>query len=208
MTAELEPAVLVWLLPLSAYILGTIPSGVLIARRFTATDIRTAGSGNVGATNVARLAGVLPGLLTLLADGLKGTAAVALVRWLVPAAELSVSLAAVAAVCGHMFPFHSGFRGGKGVATAAGAFLVVAPLAVMTAAAGFILTATVSRRVSAGSLTAAVLLVPAVAWRTHALADTLCALAAALLIGLRHRSNIARLIRGTEPPFRLGKHKQ
>jgi len=118
---ENTTTIFLWLLPIPAYLLGSIPSGILIARRFAAVDIRKEGSGNIGATNVMRLAGVLPGLLTLAADMLKGALPVILAQILTPAAEpncaLYVSAVALAAVCGHMFPFHSGFRGGKGVAT-------------------------------------------------------------------------------------------
>ena len=209
MPLEQLQIVLAWMLPPLAYLLGSIPFGVIIARRFAAVDIRSGGSGNIGATNVMRLAGVIPGLLTLAADILKGTVPVLLARILLPAAgELYVSVTVLAAVCGHMFSIYHRFRGGKGVATTGGAFLAVAPTAVLIAAAGFALAAGLSRRVSPGSLLAAALLVPATGWVTHSTAYTLCAAAAAVLIALRHRSNIARLIRGCEPPFRAGKQKR
>ncbi|HHP7235125.1 MAG TPA: glycerol-3-phosphate 1-O-acyltransferase PlsY [Desulfobacterales bacterium] len=209
MPLEQLQIVLAWMLPPLAYLLGSIPFGVIIARRFAAVDIRSSGSGNIGATNVMRLAGVIPGLLTLAADILKGTVPVLLARILLPAAgELYLSVTVLAAVCGHMFSICHRFRGGKGGATTAGAFLAVAPTAVLIAAAGFVLAAGLSRRVSPGSLLAAVLLVPATGWVTHSTAYTLCAVAAAVLIALRHRSNIDRLIRGCEPPFRAGKQKR
>jgi len=212
MTLEPNQSILAWILPLLAYGLGSIPSGIWIARVFTATDIRTKGSGNIGATNVMRLAGVLPGLLTLAADMAKGTLPAAAAQWMVAghgaAAQVYISATVLAAACGHMFPIHSRFRGGKGVATTAGGFLAVAPLGVLIAAAGFALAVGFSRRVSLGSLSAAILLVPATAWSTHSSAYTLCALTAALLIVLRHHSNIVRLLRGTEPPFRAGKQQK
>ncbi len=191
-----------------SYLLGAVPFGVFFARLFSSTDPRRAGSGNIGATNVARTAGAAAGLATLAADGLKGFLPVAAALAWFPGPEAPFAhvptAAALLAFAGHLFPVYGGFRGGgKGVATAAGGFLALAPAAVGCAAAVFLLAFLASRRVAVGSLSAAAALPLAV----HLLGGTgtlaASAVAVCLLVTWRHADNIRRLAAGTEPPFRL-----
>ena len=195
-------------LPLLAYLLGSIPWGLVLTRLFAIADIRRHGSGNIGATNVARVAGPVLGLATLLGDFVKGWAPVALASYLdlPPAgAELYAAALALLAVLGHLFPVYTRLRGGgKGVATAAGGFAALAPLAVLIALVVFVLVLALTRRVSAGSLAAAAALPPAVLSTTGSAVFCAGAVMAATLIFIRHAGNIRRLLAGTEPPFRLG----
>jgi glycerol-3-phosphate acyltransferase PlsY len=189
----------------AAYLIGSIPSGLVLARVFGGIDVRRQGSGNIGATNVARAAGAGLGLATLAADLLKGLLPVFFAQRLDPA-ETAWVVAALLAFFGHLFPVFTRFRGGgKGVATAAGGFLLLAPAAV---AAGGVLFAAVFaswRRVSAASLAAALML-PAAAWFAgQAPAVWAGAAVAALLIVWRHAGNLRRLAAGIEPKFRLGR---
>jgi glycerol-3-phosphate acyltransferase PlsY len=192
----------------AAYLLGSIPFGALIARRWGGVDLRRGGSGNIGATNVARLAGWRPGVLTLLADTLKGALPTALTLALLSGsapwtADLGSSLAALAAFAGHLWPLYTlGRGGGKGVATALGVFLVLAPLPCLVALGCFLAAALLSRRASAGSLAAAAGLPLAIGWGGGPPHLLLLSLAVMAGIILRHEANIRRLIAGTEPPFR------
>jgi glycerol-3-phosphate acyltransferase PlsY len=199
-------------LPLLAYLLGSIPWGLVLTRLFATADIRRYGSGNIGATNVARVAGPALGLATLAGDFVKGWAPVALASSLdLPpaAAELYAAALALLAVLGHLFPVYTRLRGGgKGVATAAGAFAALAPPAVLIALAVFVLVLALTRRVSAGSLAAAAALPPAVLGTTGSAVFCAGAGIAATLIFIRHAGNIRRLLAGTEPPFRLGKNPE
>lgn len=186
-----------------AFALGSVPVGLILTRRFSSKDIRTEGSGNIGATNVARVAGLRLGLITLSLDLLKGAVPVAVARTLVPqAVETAMAVAAVAAVAGHCYPLYSRFTGGgKGVATACGAFLTLAPWACLTALAVFLATVRFSNRVSPGSIFAAVTL-PAGTWIFYGAGPALAGAAvAAVLVVFRHRENISRLLAGKEPPF-------
>src|SRR5580765_6783122 len=122
-----------------SYLLGSIPFGFILVRVFRGQDVRLSGSGNIGATNVARSSPAL-GVVTLILDALKGLAAVALTRGVFPGRNVLAGLAALFAIVGHMFPIWLKFRGGKGVATALGAFLRFAPMAVLVAVGIFILT--------------------------------------------------------------------
>lgn len=190
-----------------AYLLGSIPCGLVLTRAFAATDVRRCGSGNIGATNVARVAGHWLGLATLAADVLKGFLPVYLVRSLpAPAADLETwaTAAALLAFCGHLYPLYTRFRGGgKGVATGLGSFLLLAPGAVMGVLAVFLVVFFIGRRVSAASLAAAAVL-PAAVFLTGQ-AGVVCAGAVivAVFIFLRHAENIRRLRAGTEPEFRV-----
>src|SRR6056297_1282349 len=184
-----------------AYALGSVPSGVVLTRLFSGEDIRKQGSGNIGATNVSRVAGVVPGLLTLVLDILKGALPVLVAALWAPVNPLWVMAAAgLAAFLGHLYPVCFRFRGGgKGVATACGVFLVAAPLACLIAALVFAGVVLVFRRVSAGSLAAALAL-PAAVWLvTGSAALFACAGCIGLLVIWRHKDNIRRLIRGEEP---------
>lgn len=194
-----------------AYILGSIPFGYLIVRAWSGADIRESGSGGTGATNVSRRAGKLAGLVTLVLDAAKGAVAVLLVRWwLAPGDELiwPLGFAAVAVIVGHIFPIWLGFRGGKGVATGVGVFFVLAPFIVVLAGFVFLTTVLLTRYVSLASILAAAF-IPLCIWvqlqfgRPYGGSDIMLftAATAATLIVFAHRSNIARLIRGTETRF-------
>lgn len=190
-----------------AYLLGSIPFGLVLTRRFTGIDIRREGSGNIGATNVRRLAGTPLGILTLAGDVSKGALPVYLAQMIDPAPviaqEVTVSIVALAAFFGHLYPLYMKLKGGgKGVATAAGGLAVISPAAVGMALAAFLLAAGLSKRVAAGSLTAAAALAPAVWWATREPVFGVCALIMALLIYVRHRDNIKRLLNGTEPQIK------
>lgn len=200
-----------WIL-IAAYLLGSIPFGYLIVRAKQGDDVRDAGSGGTGATNVSRRAGKLAGVVTLLLDAAKGALAVLLARWLLTddfGINWWVAGAAVASVLGHCFPVWLGFHGGKGVATGVGVFLSLAPLAVAGAALIFIVVVVITRYVSLGSILATVAL-PLFVWMLGAYIKPVAglaplmttALAAGALIILMHRANIHRLINGTESKFR------
>ncbi len=189
-----------------SYLLGSIPFGYILVRIVRGEDVRLSGSGNIGATNVSRKSPAL-GVLTLLLDALKGSAAVALAYLLSgamgigPTPYSTISLAALCAVLGHMFPVWLKFRGGKGVATGLGSFLMIAPMAVWIAAAIFLIVVLVSRYVSLGSILA-VGVFPVLVWILHQYGGAWTALlfmgGASLLIILKHHDNIRRLTAGTE----------
>ncbi len=190
--------------PILAYALGSIPWGLVLTRLFTSVDIRREGSGNIGATNVRRVAGTPLGVLTLAGDVLKGMVPVLFARALVSESgswgDLYLSAVVLAAIAGHLYPVYMKFKdGGKGVATAGGCFLALSPMAVLTAMLVFILFVCVFNRVSAGSL-AAVTMLPLAVWKaldSGALAG--CAIVVAIFIYARHKENIGRLMDGSEP---------
>jgi glycerol-3-phosphate acyltransferase PlsY len=186
-----------------SYLLGSIPFGFILVRIFRGQDVRMTGSGNIGATNVARSSPAL-GILTLVLDALKGMAAVALTRAFFPGRNLLAGMAAVFAIVGHMFPIWLKFRGGKGVATGLGSFVLLAPKSLLAAAGVFIAVVLVFRRVSLGSILA-VGLFPLIAWLLHDYygAPQMLALmaVASVLIVAKHHQNIRRLLAGTEPRF-------
>jgi len=191
----------------ASYLLGSIPFGYLLVRIFRGEDVRQSGSGNIGATNVSRKSPLL-GVLTLILDALKGYAAVMLALFYSRSAGGNsyslMSLAALFAIAGHMFPVWLKFRGGKGVATSLGSFAIIAPKAVLIAAAVFLVIVLVSRYVSLGSVVA-VAIFPSLVWQLHQYGNAWPALAfislAALLIVLRHYGNVSRLLAGTESRF-------
>jgi glycerol-3-phosphate acyltransferase PlsY len=186
------------LLVLAAYLLGSVSFAVLLVRLKTGTDIRAEGSGNAGATNVLRAHGKKLAAAVAAADILKGSAAVLLVR-LVTADPRYAGAAGLAAVLGHVFPLFYGFRGGKGVATAVGAFLALAPLATLVCVGVFVLVVALTRFVSLGSVIAMVLLPPVAGLLFRAPRPVVLAAAAiALLIVLKHTENLKRLARGEE----------
>ena len=197
---------------LLAYLLGSIPWGLIISRIFARDDIRLKGSGNIGATNVARETGVIPGLLTLAGDILKGAVPVYLALLAFGPADGSgdvyLSAVALAAFSGHLFPIYLKFRdGGKGVATAAGCFAVVSPAAVLAAFGVFIAMLLVTRRVSVASLSAAATLPVAVWIAADSAIMTAAAAIAALFIFMRHGENLKRLLAGKEAEFKLKKDR-
>ena len=181
-----------------AYLIGSLPFSFLVARAFGVRDVRRVGSGNVGATNVLRSAGKAAGLLALLLDAGKGAAASLAAARLAPADATLPALAALVAVVGHMYPVWLRFEGGKGVATGLGAFAPLAPWAALGAVAVFAATAAATRYVSLGSVAGALtlaVLAPVLGGRGAVAA------AAALTAGLvvfRHRSNLRRILGGTE----------
>jgi glycerol-3-phosphate acyltransferase PlsY len=184
-----------------AYLLGSISFAVLIVRLRTGRDIRTEGSRNAGATNVARAHGKALGVAVGLLDLAKGAGAVLLMRT-VTADPRYTAAAGLAAIVGHVFPIFYGFRGGKGVATAIGAFLVLAPLPTLVCAGVFLLVVLVTRYVSLGSILAMVLLPPVAGALFHAPRPIVAAAAAAaVLIVIKHRENLGRLVRGEERRF-------
>jgi len=186
------------LLVLAGYLLGSISFALWLVRWRTGSDIREVGSGNAGATNVLRAHGKALAVAVALLDVAKGTAAVLVVR-LVTADPRYAAAAALAAVLGHVFPLYSGFRGGKGVATAVGAFLALAPLATVLCLAVFLLVVAVSRYVSLGSVVAIVLLPPAAGLLFHAPRAVVAAAAAtAVVVVFKHIDNLKRLARGEE----------
>jgi acyl phosphate:glycerol-3-phosphate acyltransferase len=190
-----------------SYLLGSIPFGYLLVRVFRGEDVRQSGSGNIGATNVSRRSPAL-GALTLLLDALKGTAAVGLAYGLSDVlAEnakpfQTLAVAAFFAVLGHVFPVWLKFRGGKGVATGLGSFIVIGPHAVLVAAGIFVLVVAVFRYVSLGSILAVASFPLLFAYRMPAHDNASVALAlmatTCLLIIVRHQENIRRLLAGTE----------
>jgi glycerol-3-phosphate acyltransferase PlsY len=205
-----RPALVIFI----SYLLGSIPFGYLIVRLTKGADIRETGSGGTGATNVSRRAGKVAGVVTLLLDALKGSAAVLLAHWLLQDSAGDyrswwIAAAAVAVIVGHMFPIWLRFRGGKGVATGVGVFLVIAPFAVALAAVVFVLLGWRTRYVSLGSIVAAVtipffvLLQDALIRPVASLTPMMAAAAAgSILIIFAHRANLRRLIEGTESKFK------
>ena len=186
------------LLVLAGYLLGSVSFALLLFRMRTGRDIRGEGSGNAGATNVLRSHGKGLALLVALLDVGKGTAAVLLVR-LVTADPRYAAAAGFASILGHVFPVYYGFRGGKGVATAVGAFLALAPLATLVCLGVFLLVVATTRYVSLGSCLAIVLLPPAARLVSHAPSSVIIAAAAtAVLVVLKHLENLKRLARGEE----------
>jgi glycerol-3-phosphate acyltransferase PlsY len=203
------------LIVVAAYLLGSIPSGYLLVRIFRHQDIRSVGSGNIGATNVLRSGGKILGAATFVVDLLKGSSAVWLGAFLavllLPHAPVRniEAVAALSAVLGHMFPVWLGFHGGKGVATGFGVFLVAAPWAAVAAVSVFALVLVLSRYVSLASILGAASF-PVFAWflvsgdRPPFFIDV--QVAVALLIIAKHYQNIRRLFAGTES--RLGAKKK
>ena len=193
----------------ASYLLGSIPFGYLLVRIFRGEDVRLTGSGNIGATNVSRKSPAL-GVLTLLLDALKGSSAVAIGYALsglmgtgiIP--HRTMSLAALLAVAGHIFPIWLKFKGGKGVATGLGSFVVIAPKAVLLAVAIFFIVVLAFRYISLGSIVA-VAAFPVLTWLMHEYGHACLALTfmsiASLLIVAKHHANIRRLIAGTENRF-------
>ena len=200
------------LIPVVAYLLGSIPFGLLLAKLFGGTDVRKEGSGNIGAANVVRVAGPLAGILTLLLDAAKGAAAVLLAGRYSHDSAMWMMIAGLAALIGHCFPIWLKFKGGKGVATAAGVYLALSPLAFLGGLILFLLVVVFSRFVSLGSISAA-LAMPVLMyflWAPHHAPPpivTFGALAVAMLIVYKHDANLQRLVAHTEPKFSFRKEK-
>ena len=182
---------------LTGYLLGSIPFALLMARRWSATDLRRAGSGNLGAANVMRTSGVGAGVLVALLDMLKGAASVVLAERL-SANAIAPAAAGLAAIVGHIYPVWLRFRGGKGVATACGVFAILTPLAVPPALAVFVVAVWITKYISLGSVLASIALPPLAYAAGSAAPVVAAAFAAAAIIVFRHRSNVVRLRSGTE----------
>ncbi len=192
-----------WWIPLVAYLLGSIPFGLVIVKLREGRDIRSAGSGNIGAANVARVVGLAAGAMTLLFDAAKGYLAVWIAARFTEENITGMVVAGLAAIVGHLFPVWLGFRGGRGVATGAGVFLAICWSAVMTALVLWIVVVSFWRYVSLGSIAAAAslpLLIYLLYAPRHAppLTVSLGTTLAAVMIILKHWPNIKRLIAGTE----------
>ncbi len=186
-----------------AYLLGSIPCGLILTKKFASIDIKQKGSKNIGATNVRRVAGATLGALTLTGDLLKGAFPVCLAVYAMAGTlmgEIYLSVVALSSFLGHLYPLYTKFKGGgKGVATAAGCFIIISPIACIVAMLTFILFIFLSNRVSAGSLSGAAVL-PVAVWLTnHSIPLTACAIITAIFIFFRHTDNIKRLLSGTEP---------
>jgi glycerol-3-phosphate acyltransferase PlsY len=194
-----------WFLVIIAYLLGSIPSGVVVARLMGGADPRSGGSGNIGATNVLRTLGRKAAIATLAGDALKGIIPVLIARAILPDGSPAVYFVAMAAILGHDFSFLLSFKGGKGVATTFGALVALSPTVAILCIATWLSVVVVTRYSSAGALSAASVspLFALFVARNGAFA-LFCVFAAALLIFL-HRENIKRLMAGTES--RVGEKK-
>ena len=201
-----------WRLVVLGYLLGSIPFGYLLVRATGGGDIRFIGSGNIGATNVARASGWSVGVATLLLDSAKGFLAVWVSGHFSGGNIRFMMYAGFAAILGHVFPVWLKFEGGKGVATALGVFLAICWPAVAAAISLFLLVALFWRYVSLASISAAAalpLLVYLLYAPGHAPPATVsaCTLVAAVVVIAKHRDNIERLLAGTEPRFEMGRKK-
>lgn len=204
------------LLLVVSYLIGSIPSGVIISKTFFGFDIRDKGSGNMGSTNVFRVLGRKWGIIVQVADILKGVAAVLLAMWLVDGNILWQLTAGLAAVVGHIFPVFSSFKGGKGINTLAGMLIATDPTDTLTALAVFLLAFLSTGIVSLGSMLAAVTITVSLIIRHSILPNGVDGyyillpffVLITLLVILTHRKNINRLINGTENRFTLPWHKK
>lgn len=208
---EFIPALKLTGLPFLAYVIGSIPWGIMLTRIFTSEDIRKKGSGNIGATNVLRIAGVKLGLLTLTGDLLKGAIPVWLGLIITDPndcwRDIYIALISLSAVSGHLFPVFLKFKGGKGVATTAGCFLVASPTAFFISLLVFILCIFYTNHMSAGSL-ASITVLPVAVWvTTGSWAITGCAIIIMIFIYIRHQDNIRRLVSGKERTLWVKKNK-
>ena len=190
---------------LIAYLLGAIPFGYLLTRFTTGKDVRTEGSGNIGATNVLRAAGRGAGLATMVLDIAKGFAAVWIAGLLTENSPGWMADAALAVMVGHAFPIFLGFKGGKAVATFTGAFLYLTPVPALCGIIVFVITVVVTRYISAGSILAAATFPLGVWLIAHpTVNELLAALIAAAIVVYRHKENMQRMRTGKEPVFRWG----
>ncbi len=200
---------------LFGYLLGSIPTGLLLARLFSRVDPRKTGSKNIGATNVFRTAGKAVGILTLIGDLAKGSIPIWIAchwglshRWGI-SADLWVALAGLAPFLGHLFPIFLGFKGGKGVATALGIYLVISPIAVLIEFFLFAGLVWKWRFISVGSICCAATMPILIAFfRSDSQAYFISSVIMAALIVYRHQSNIFRLLQGTENKWKTGSRQE
>ena len=192
---------------IAAYLLGGIPFGLILYRAARGRDIRSVGSGNIGAANVARAGGWGIGLLTLAGDAAKGVASVLIAR-VATGAPAWEAAAALGAVAGHCFPVYLKFRGGKGVATGCGAFAFLDPAAMGVAVVVFAVAVALTRMVSAGSMLAALTFPLAAAALGGPAEVALLAGGAGALIVIRHHTNLGRIVRGEERRLGAGRRDE
>jgi glycerol-3-phosphate acyltransferase PlsY len=191
-----------------AYLAGSIPFGVILARLFLGVDVRTVGSGNIGATNVARAGGGKKlGIPVVILDAAKAMVPIVVTRRLLgdqPSGDLWIMAVAIAAFVGHLFPVWIGFKGGKGVATGLGIFAVLAPWAALAGFLAYVLAYLATRISSVGSLLGTTVCAVG-AFATYGARSPIswAGVAIALLIVLRHRENIRRLVRGEEKKMKV-----
>ncbi len=184
-----------------AYLLGSIPMGLIAVRLCGGVDPRGAGSGNIGATNVARTSGRKAGIITLIADALKGAIPVGVATYL-GAGEFMIAGVGLLAILGHMYSVYLGFKGGKGVATACGIFIVISPAALGLSLLVFVVVLLLLNFVSAASMAAALSMPVFLYFISEPVTFTALGVIAAILIVYKHSSNIGKLLAGTEDGFR------
>ena len=198
-----------------AYLLGSIPTALIISKKFFGIDIRDYGSGNMGATNTFRVLGSKYGTIVMIADILKGMAAVALFNFLpfyihneLHRTNLMIGLG-LAAVLGHVFPIFANFKGGKGVATLFGMILAVQPLVALACVGVFLFVLYLTRYVSLSSMFGAVMLPISVLWiwNEHEVLYRIFALLVAVLVIVTHQKNISKILRGIESRVPILKHR-
>jgi len=212
-SAAIAKPPMLWLLPVVAYLLGSIPFGYLIVLASGRGDIRKRGSGNIGATNVARVSGIVSGVATLVLDAAKGYFAVWLTGRLTDGNIRWMSLAALLALAGHVWPVWLRFQGGRGVATGAGVFIPICWQAVVGAVVVFLLVVAFWRYVSLASISAAAAL-PLLMYLLYAprhappVALSASVSLAMVIVIARHRANIARLLQGSEPQIYIGRARR
>jgi glycerol-3-phosphate acyltransferase PlsY len=190
-----------------AYLIGAIPTGVILSKLFGRGDLQRQGSKNIGATNVSRVMGKKWGILTLLGDVLKGMIAVWIGQWglssLPGSSGYPLALIAFGAFLGHCFPVYLAFKGGKGVATAMGIFLIISPLVVLLVIPIFLVATHLGKFVSLGSMASAVSFPVLLVWLDYPSETVVLSLFIALGIILKHHENIKRIIRGEEKSWRI-----
>jgi acyl phosphate:glycerol-3-phosphate acyltransferase len=184
----------------AAYLLGSIPTGLLLGK-FYGIDVRQEGSGNIGATNLYRTVGRKVGIMTLIGDCLKGMLPV-LLAWKLGMHEPVQAWVGLAAFCGHVFSIFLLFKGGKGVATALGVYLALAPLAVLGAVLVFIVLVLIWRYISLGSVIAAGVMPVMIWFMPHTRQLLIAAALISVIVIIKHHSNISRLVAGTESKFK------
>lgn len=197
-TLNEEMTISIILFAIASYLLGAVPTGLILARVFSYTDIRRAGSGNIGATNVTRLLGKKLGALTFLGDGLKGFMPVFIGAQIFTTSHVPVCLFGLAAFLGHLFPLYLRFKGGKGVATAFGVFLYLSPVVILIEFLLFAGIVAVWRFVSLASLIVTAAMPVLLALFSFPFSVIILSIIMGLLIFIKHKPNIQRLVEGTE----------
>lgn len=187
---------------LLAYLIGAIPCGVVVTKLFGSEDVRNSGSGNIGATNVYRVAGRKLGAMTFIGDALKGALPVAYAIYIAGMTSEQIAMVATATFLGHLYPVYIGFKGGKGVATGCGIFMALSPLTVTLGLTLFGLILWRTRYVSLASVCAAVAIPILNYFIEHDIPIFLASIFLSGMVVFRHRENIKRLINGTESKFK------